>query len=149
MRQLLEWTLDAQRYALDHFNIIRVERAVAVAPLPGAPAGVIGVINVRGEIFPVLDLRQRFNLPARTPNPADQMVLVQTATRRLAFFADQVKSIAAWPDSAFMPADALGLQAASTAAVLRLSDGLILIQDLERFLAADEVQMLDLALTAA
>ena len=149
MRQLLEWRLDAQRYALDHFNVVRVERAAAVAPLPGAPAGVLGVINVRGEILPVLDLRQRFGLPARAIHPADQLVLVQTPARRLAFFADQVSSVAAWPDEAILQAAELGLQDAATAAVVRLPDGLILIQDMDRFLAQEEAALLDRTLAAA
>lgn len=148
MRQLLEWRLDAQRYALDHHQIIRVERAAAVAPLPGAPSSILGVINVRGEILPVFDVRARFGLPTRAPQPGDQLLLVQTATRRLAFFADQVHSVAAWPDEALLDATALGVQDATTAAVLRLSDGLVLIQDLDRFLAQDEAAWLDDALTA-
>lgn len=58
-------TLDGQRYALSLAQVERVIRAVEITPLPQAPEIITGVINVRGRVIPVVDIRKRFRLPVR------------------------------------------------------------------------------------
>ena len=92
--QLLVWTLDRQHYALPLAAVDRVVRAVAVTALPGAPDIVSGMINVRGAIIPVINMRKRLNLPQRDIDPGDTVVLAHTSRRRLAFFVDFVSRLA-------------------------------------------------------
>jgi purine-binding chemotaxis protein CheW len=63
--QLVVFRLDERRYALPLAAVERVVRSVTVTPLPGAPAIVLGGINVHGRVLPVLNVRRRFRMPDR------------------------------------------------------------------------------------
>ena len=63
-REVLLFTLEAQRYALPTSDVRELLRAVRLTPLPRAPAVIEGLLNLRGELLPVLDMRRRFRLPA-------------------------------------------------------------------------------------
>lgn len=80
LNQLVLFTLDGQTFALELGRVQRVLRALEVTPLPNAPAVILGVINIQGEIASVVSLRHRFRLPAREITPNDQFVLVTHAT---------------------------------------------------------------------
>ena len=62
--EALLFELAAQRFAVALGDVIEVVRAVAIRRLPSAPAITLGIIDVRGEIIPVLDVRARFGLAA-------------------------------------------------------------------------------------
>ena len=149
MQQLVVWTLDQQRYALPFSVVERVVRAVEVTPLPDAPAIVRGIINVQGQVVPVVDVRARFDLPARTTALTDQIVLAQTARRQVAFFVDAVDGLVDYAARAVVDAASIAPGKGGIAGVLKFSDGMILIHDLDRFLSLDEEQSLDEALSHA
>lgn len=149
LRQLVVLKLDGLRYALPLAAVDRVVRAVAVTLLPGAPDGVIGAINVRGEVLPVFDLRRRFGLAGRRPGWRDRLVLARTARRAVAICADEVDSVAAYPAARVIGAAAVVPGLAWVKGVVTLDDGLIVIHDLESFLSLDEDCALDGALADA
>jgi len=60
--ELLPFHLDDQRFAVPLPASVRVERAVAITPLPKAPDIVMGIINFHGQIIPVVNIRSRFNM---------------------------------------------------------------------------------------
>ena len=148
MQQLLIWTLDEQRYALPLAAVERVERAVAVTPFPAALGGVCGVLNVQGQVVAVIDLRQRLGLPSREIALTDQIVLAHTTRRRIAFVADAVGGVIDCADDATVGAP--GIAAGDfMSGLVKLDDGVILIQDLDRFLSLDEELALEKALSDA
>ncbi|MBF8302857.1 MAG: cheW40H-4 [Candidatus Dadabacteria bacterium] len=61
LNQLVVLTLDEQRYALHLSAVERIVRVVEVTPLPKAPEIVLGVVNVQGQIIPVINIRKRFS----------------------------------------------------------------------------------------
>ena len=85
--------LDGQRYALPLAAVRRIVRAVEVTPLPGAPAIVLGAIDVEGSVLPVLDIRRRFLLPEREIGPADQFLIASTARRAVALVIDEAHGV--------------------------------------------------------
>src|SRR5678816_4221005 len=92
--RLLLFTIDSTRYAVASADVTEIVRAVAVTPLPGAPRAVAGVIDVRGSLVPVFDLRHRFGLPARDVEPEHHFILVRTPTRTAALHVDHVLDLA-------------------------------------------------------
>lgn len=149
MQQLVVWVLDMQRYALPFSMIERVVRAVAVTPLPDAPDIVCGIVNVQGEVVPVVDMRRRLHLAVRDVALTDQLVLARTARRAVAFFADAVSAVAAYPDDSVVQAEIIMPGKGCIAGIARLPDGMILIHDLDRFLSLEEADVLDEALSNA
>ena len=146
MTDLFVWTLDMQRYALSCNVVERVLRAVEVTSLPDAPARISGIVNVRGEIVPVVNLRERFRLPQRETLLSDLLVLARSARRTLGFFADTVIGVIDAPEESAVPSEDIVPGMGSVTSVVKLADGLILIQDLDRFLSLDEEDALDNAL---
>jgi purine-binding chemotaxis protein CheW len=123
-----------------------VVRAVLVTPLPGAPPVVEGVIDVRGEIVPVYDLRARFGLPARPLDPGERMVIAWTGDRLAAVRCDRTGDLEQVPPGAIEAAAALPGDGRHVAGLARLDDGLAVVHDLAAFLEDAERLTLDEAL---
>ena len=134
MADLLVFQLGGRRYGLASAAVREVVRAVAVVPLPRAPAIVEGVIDYRGTAVPVLDIRSRFGLP---PAPLDvlQHFILAEARRVVAIRADRVTQVVT-----VSPLEEQSIEegAPYVSGVVLLADGLVLIHDLNTFLSADE-----------
>ncbi len=87
--QVVIFTLDEQRYALRLSSVERALSAVDITPLPKAPQIVLGIINIQGEIVPVVNMRARFGLPERGMGLSDQIILARTTRRKVALVADE------------------------------------------------------------
>jgi purine-binding chemotaxis protein CheW len=141
--------LDAGRYALPLAAVTRIVRSVLVTPLPMAPSVVSGAIDVAGEIVPVFNLRRRFGLPERCIGADDQFVLAVAANRQVALVIDGASGVIDQPEAAMVDSAALAPQLAHIRGVIGLEGGLVLIQDLEQFLSADEAEALEQAIDRA
>src|SRR5690606_20705674 len=93
-RDLVIFEIENVRYALPSSDVQEVVRAVAVVPLPKAPPVVEGIIDVRGRVVPVLDLRARFGLPPRVPRHTDHLVLARAHDRLVGVRADRAIEVA-------------------------------------------------------
>ncbi len=144
--QLLSFTVDAHQYGIAADAVMEIVRAVAVTPLPGSPSVIEGIIDVRGTIVPVFDLRARFGVPSRAVTPADHFILARTPSRVAALHVDHVH------DLVDVDADTiaeLGTQvptASHVAGAVTLADGLVLIHDVTTFLSSAESASLNAAL---
>ena len=79
--QLVVFTLDSQRFALPLSAVERAIRIIEIVPLPKAPDIVIGVINLHGQIIPVVNIRKRFNLSEKEVNLNDHIVISHSKKR--------------------------------------------------------------------
>jgi len=151
--RLLLFTIDEYRYGVPAEVVGEIVRAVAVTPLPNAPAVVEGVIDLRGAIVPVFDLRQRFGLPRRDVDPADHFIIVRAPTRTgrrtAALHVDRVLELADVEDNAIQTLAGQVQSADHVAGVAALADGLAVIHDVATFLSAAESESLQAALDAA
>jgi purine-binding chemotaxis protein CheW len=138
--------LDDHRYALRLAAVTHVIRAVEITSLPDAPALVDGVIDVRGEIVAVFNIRRRLRLQERALHVDDQFILARTGARTVALVVDEVLGICTRRQSSLMNSGASRPGPAFIAGVISLDEGLALIQDLERFLSPAEEQALEQAM---
>jgi purine-binding chemotaxis protein CheW len=146
--QLLVFRVDVWRLALPLSQVERVVRAVAITPLPQAPGVVAGVIDVQGLVIPVLDIRRRFGLAGREVELTDAFILTRAGAQRLALIVEEVEGVTAVRADARVEADQVFPGLPWLEGILRLPDGLVLIQDLARFLSLAESRELSLALSA-
>jgi purine-binding chemotaxis protein CheW len=144
--RLLTFALDGQRYAVTANAVVEIVRAVAVTPLPGAPGVIAGVIDVRGAIVPVFDLRVRFGVPRRATAVADQFILVRTPARTAALHVDQALDLVEADDASVSDPRRQATGAPHIAGVATLPDGLVLIHDVAAFLSMAEAETLDAAM---
>ncbi len=70
--------LDGQTYGLHIWEVERIVRAVEVKPLPESPPHIRGIVNVQGQVLPVVDLRVRFGLPTRDIRVDDHFIIART-----------------------------------------------------------------------
>jgi len=145
--QLVVFRVDEQRYALPLAAVERIIHAVEVTPLPAAPAIVLGAIDVEGDVLPVLNLRRRFMLPEREVGPADQFLIARTARRMVALVVDEAQGVIERAESAIIASTHIVPGLEQIQGVVKLDDGLVLIHDLEKFLALDEARTLDEAIS--
>jgi purine-binding chemotaxis protein CheW len=145
--QLVVFRMDEQRYALPLAAVTRIIRAVEVTPLPGAPPVVLGVINMGGDVLPVLNMRRRFRLPEQEISPADQFLLAQTARRAVALAVNEAEGVIERQQSEIIGSAQIVPGLEQFQGVLKLDDGLVLIHDLEKFLVLDEARALDKAMS--
>jgi purine-binding chemotaxis protein CheW len=80
--------LDGRRLALPITTVVEVLRMVALTPLPEAPEWVAGMVNVRGDAMPVIDLRTRLSRPPRDYGVDTPLIVVTALGRRMAVVAD-------------------------------------------------------------
>ncbi len=91
--QLVIFVLDGQRYALPLHVVERVVRAVEVTSLPEAPPIILGIINLQGQVVPVVDLRARFHLEPRDIDVDDHFVVAESSTGRVALPVDEAEGL--------------------------------------------------------
>ena len=140
------FALDEQRYALYLSMVERVVQAVEITLLPKAPEFVLGVINVQGQIIPVVDIRQRLHLPAREMNLYDQFILARTLRRRVALLVNSVAGIRELADREWVTAEQVLPGVGYIHGVAKLEANLVLICDLDQFLSLEEERKLEAAL---
>ncbi|MEX0804170.1 MAG: chemotaxis protein CheW [Candidatus Binatia bacterium] len=136
--QVVVFELDERRYGLRLSAVDRILRAVDVTPLLEAPEVVWGIIDVQGQIVPVLSLRERFGLPERPIGVSDQFVLARTRQRTVALVVDGVRGVFERAVAEVIGSDKILPDLKQIEGVIRLDDGMVLIHDLDRFLSLDE-----------
>ncbi|MBL6986788.1 MAG: purine-binding chemotaxis protein CheW [Methylobacter sp.] len=145
---LLIFTLDDWRCAVELSTVEKVYRAVAVTPLPSAPDIVLGVVNVRGVVLPVVDIRRRFCLPGKRLTPDDRFIVARCSGRLVVLVVDSVADVIDCSEQDITSASVIVPGLDYVEGVARLKNGMILIQDLTRFLSLEEKAVLDQALTS-
>lgn len=145
-REILVFVLAGQRYALWASDVRELLRAVAIVPLPRAPEIIEGVINLRGRIVPVIDLRRRFGLQPRAVQPNDHFIIAALGARLVALRADRALDLVRLDPGQLERGEALSPAARHLPGVARLSYGLTVIHDLRTFVTESEAASLDRAL---
>ncbi len=146
--QVLRFDVGTLRCAVPLANVREVQRAVAITALPGAPAVVKGVIDVRGEVLPVIDPAIRLGLPRRPLRSTDSFIFLWTGSRNVALRADAVHWIEELARGSVAGAEQLTRGGVAVAGVARMPEGLVLLHDAEGLLRQAEEEALEEALAA-
>jgi purine-binding chemotaxis protein CheW len=145
----LIFAVGGRRYGLCARDVRELVRAVAIVALPLAPRWIEGVVNLRGRIVPVIDLRARLGLPAKSIELTDQLIVAHSDDFPVALRIDRADDL--MRSEATDVADETGAETHGPGAerVAKLSDGLAPILDLRALLSEDEWEALRQALTGA
>lgn len=130
--QWLTFRLSSGEYALEVGDVVEVLRMVALAPMPEAPPWLVGLLNLRGRVMPVIDLRVRLALPARPVGLDTPILVAQCAGRPVGLIADEVLEVLTLSSDALAAPDALAGAGHPILAVGRSDGRLILLLDLKR-----------------
>ena len=146
--KIIIFTLDGRSYALPLKNVIKVIYALEIRELPKAPEIISGIINVKGEIFPVVDLRKRFEMKVREIIPDDNFILCDTGKRRIALWIDEVTGVKELAAGNYSETKETLPYAHFIKGVAKIEEDIILIYDLEQCLNLNEELELEKALSS-
>jgi len=139
LRQLCSFTVGSEDYALDIMRIKEIIQPQKITSVPKVPAFIEGVIELRGSILPVVDLRKRFDLPATPSTRASKYVIVGIEGRIVGLVVVAVGEVLRVADSEISAAPALQGDAAQYfAGVCRHGGRILFILDLDRILTSTE-----------
>jgi purine-binding chemotaxis protein CheW len=144
--EVLVFEVGGQRYGVLAPTVREIVRAVTIVPLPRAPAVIEGIINVRGSIVPVLNVRLRFRLPERPLEHTDHFIVARAGARLVALRVDRAIGLTRLEAAAVEDAKGAVPGVEYVAWVAKLPDDLVLVHDLETFLSRAEEETLDAAL---
>jgi purine-binding chemotaxis protein CheW len=145
---LLRVRLGGATVGLPALAVREIVRAVAITPVPGAPAIIEGAVSFRGLLVPVIDVRQRLALPPKTLDPDEFLVLLQAGSRTVALRVDDVDDLIEADGSAVADSESLSPSLRGLAGVTALPDGVLVIYDPATFISQAETDALDAALAA-
>lgn len=137
LEQWLVFVQAGQMYGVRVPAVQEIIRVPAITPVPGAPLGVEGVMNLRGRIVPVLDLSARLGLPAHNTSKANRIVITQAAGRTVGLHVESVTEVLGLAASAWdLASDILqGLPHSDCfVGVCRVEDRLLMGLDLSELL---------------
>ena len=138
--EVVVFEIDSQRFGVTSDCVRELVRAVAITALPGAPVGVDGVIDVRGSIVPVFDLRPRLALSAAAVRASEQFLLCSVeALGLVALRADRVVEIRQVAD---VPLPTGSTRDALVTSLVRLPDGVVVLCDLGAVLSGSDFERL-------
>jgi len=123
-----------ERYGIEVGRVREIIRLTAITALPGADRSFSGVINLRGRVVPVMDLRRQFGLPDAPPTRRSRIVVAEAGGAQLGLVVDAVNEVVRIAATAIEPTPTLTASAATEhlTGIARASDGLVLVLDLER-----------------
>lgn len=138
-RQLVTFKLANEEFAVEITTVHEINRMLELTRVPGSPPEVEGVINLRGKIIPVIDLRKRFGLPVGERNEQNRIVVVEVAKKVLGFIVDRVHQVLQISDEQIEPAPQMvcSIDSDFIEGVAKLEDRLLILLDLQKLFAAD------------
>jgi purine-binding chemotaxis protein CheW len=145
--QLVVFQLGAELYGVEIAGVHEIIRLQAITRVPRAPAFVEGIINLRGKVIPVVDLRRRFGLPKATHTRASRIVVVEIGDQVVGIIVDAVIEVLRVSAATVEPPSPVvaGLDSEYLHGIAKLPERLVMLLNLDRVLARDERRALDLA----
>jgi purine-binding chemotaxis protein CheW len=142
-QQVVLFDLASERYAIDSMNVREIIRMQAITKIPGAPASVEGVINLRGKVTPVLDLRERLGLVVGEESKETRIVVVEVEGQDVGLIVDGVSEVLRIPVSVIEPTSTIvaAEEADFILGVAKLETKLVILLDIGRLLVVGEKRM--------
>jgi len=138
MLEVLEFRLASERYAVESRLVQEVHPLRDLTPLPCTPPFVLGIVNVRGRILPVLDLKKFFDLPERGLTDLHRIILVRGNDLELGLLADVIVGVRSVEADSLQPSlpTLTGIRADFLKGV---SDERLVVLDLDRILLEPKI----------
>lgn len=138
--QWVTFELDDESYGISVMQVQEVLPLTEIAPVPGAPAYVMGIINLRGNVVTVIDTRMRFGLPNKEPEEANRIVVVETGGQVAGILVDGVAEVTYVGENEIDTAPNVGNEDSSRYiyGVVSRDDSLLILVDVNRLLTGEE-----------
>lgn len=138
--QLVSFNIGEEEFGVDILQVQEIIRMLEVTRVPNAPEYIDGVINLRGKVIPIIDLRRRFGMPRKGHDKNTRIVVVELGGQVVGFVVDAVSEVLRIPRSVTEPPPSFvgGVREEYITAVGKLEDRLLILLDLEKILMEEE-----------
>jgi purine-binding chemotaxis protein CheW len=143
-REILVFVLGTEEYGVDILKVQEIRGYDKVTPIPSAPDYLKGVVNLRGVIVPIVDMRVKFRLPEVRYDEFTVVVILRFASRVIGLVVDGVSDVIALTASEVKEAPQLGsvVDSSFIAGVATQDDRMVLLLDIEKLLSTGELDLL-------
>ncbi len=138
----LTFVLDDRRYAFSIKNIIEIIGIQDITPVPESPSYMKGIINLRGRIIPLIDMRLRFKREEIPYNKRTSIIIVRIADVDIGFIVDRVEEVVDISANEISPPPVVTMDSASkyVMAVGKIKGDIVLLLDQEKLFSKDELK---------
>ncbi len=140
MSQWVTFSLDEETYGINVMQVQEVLKVTEIAPVPGAPDYVLGIINLRGNVVTVVDTRRRFGLMPKESDDSTRIVIIEANKQVLGILVDSVAEVVEITADQIETAPQVGNEETSRyiQGVFSREGRLIILVDLNKLLSEDE-----------
>lgn len=140
---VLQWVtfhLDNETYGINVMQVQEVLRYTEIAPVPGAPHYVLGIINLRGNVVTVIDTRSRFGLPSADVDDSTRIVIIEAEKQVIGILVDSVAEVVYLRSSEIDNTPNVGTEESAKfiQGVSNREDELLILVDLDKLLTDEE-----------
>jgi purine-binding chemotaxis protein CheW len=145
--QLVSFKVGEEEFGVDILKVQEINKMTVITRVPNAPDFVEGVINLRGRVIPIVDLRKRLGLPERQHDKNTRIIVVEIINKTIGFIVDAVSEVLRISrDITEKPPELVaGIDADYITAVAKLEDRLLILLDLDKVLTKDEAEVVEAA----
>jgi len=145
VRELLAFTLGSEDYAIDILAVREIRAYGGVTAIAGAPPHLKGVINLRGAIVPIVDLRLQFGAGAASYTPFTLLVVVEIGRRTVGMVVDAVSEVVSLPAGAILPAPEVAavFDQSSVLGLAPVAERMLVVLDVQRLLSSPAMGLVD------
>jgi len=143
--QVVSFSLGNEEYGVDISQVQEINRMVQITHVPRAPHFMEGVINLRGQLIPIIDLRARFGMARAEHTKNTRIVVTEIGGKRVGMVVDAVSEVLRIPVEQVEEAPEMisGVETEYIRGVGKLGDRLIIMLDLQRVISASEKRELE------
>ncbi len=140
IRQLIGFSVGAEEYGLDILRVKEIIRVKGITHLPTAPQFVEGIISLRGDVIPILDLGAKFGLEHQGADANRRVIVVEIEGRMIGMMVDAVSAVLRIPSDRIDPLPAMidGLSREFVQGVGKVGERLVMLLNIDRVLSAEE-----------
>ncbi|MFT7410684.1 MAG: purine-binding chemotaxis protein CheW [Oleispira sp.] len=140
---ILQWVtfrLENESYGINVMQVQEVLRYTEIAPVPGAPPYVLGIINLRGNVVTVIDTRSRFALPDAETTDQTRIVIIEAENQVVGILVDSVAEVVYLRQSEIETTPNVGNDESAKfiQGVCHKNDELLILVDLEKLMSDEE-----------
>ncbi len=149
--QLVTFNLGNEEYAVAILKVQEINRMKEITRVPNSPPYVEGVINLRGKVIPVVNLRSKFGLAAKENNEQTRIMIMDIQGITMGLVVDSVSEVLRIPSSTVEPTPpmASNISAEFIKGIAKVDDRLIILLDMDRLLGrAEESELVEVATKA-
>ncbi|MGE5682515.1 MAG: chemotaxis protein CheW [Bacillota bacterium] len=139
--QLVGFEIGREYYGIEISRIKEINRMTEITKVPRAPQFIEGVINLRGTVIPVINLRTKVRMPKKEYDKDTRIIIVELSGKTIGFIVDKVREVLRIPDHLLDPPPALtvGSRAEYITAVAKMENDLVILMDPEKLLTNEEI----------